>query len=116
MVSTMIVPAAYKHQATLVTAVGNLKSVGIDAALISGQVADVEKVAGLISELKTALAALHAAAEKAESEDLLKKATALAYEVGPAMEVVRAVCDTLELVVEDALWPLPKYREILFMS
>ena len=89
---------------------------GIEGSLVANQVADVEKVAGLIADLKTALAALHAAAEKAESEDLLKKATALAYEVAPAMEAIRTVSDSLELVVEDSLWPLPKYREILFLS
>lgn len=116
MVSTMVLPAAYKHQANLVAAIGNLKSVGIDGALIAGQAADVERVAKLIADLKAAQGALNHAAEKAESDDLLKKATALAYQVGPAMEAVRAVCDTLEVVVEDSLWPLPKYREILFMS
>ena len=116
MVSTMVLPAAYKHQANLVAAIGNLKSVGIDGALIAGQAADVERVAKLIADLKATQEALNHAAEKAESDDLLKKATALAYQVGPAMEAVRAVCDTLEVVVEDSLWPLPKYREILFMS
>ena len=112
----MILPAAYKHQANLVAAVSNLKAVGVDSGLVASQVADVEKVAGLIAGLKSALAALHAAAEKAESDDLLKKAKALAYEVAPAMEALRAVSDSLEVVVEDSLWPLPKYREILFLS
>lgn len=116
MVATMILPAAYKHQANLVAAVGNLKSVGLGDDLIAGQLADLTEVAGLIGGLKTALTALREAAEKAESEDLLKKATALAYEVGPAMDAVRAAADSLELVVEDSLWPLPKYREILFLS
>ena len=115
-VSTMVLPAAYKHQANLVAAVGNLKSVGIDGGLVASQVADVTKVAGLIAGLSEALGSLHKAAEKAESEDLLKKATALAYEVSPALEAVRGVCDSLETVVEDAIWPLPKYREILFLS
>lgn len=116
MVATMILPAAYKHQANLVAAVGSLKSVGLGDDLIAGQLADLTEVAGLIGGLKTALTALREAAEKAESEDLLKKATALAYEVGPAMDAVRAAADSLELVVEDSLWPLPKYREILFLS
>jgi glutamine synthetase len=31
-----------------------------------------------------------------------------------AMAAVRALCDKLELVVADELWPMPKYREMLF--
>jgi glutamine synthetase len=36
--------------------------------------------------------------------------------VVPAMEAVREVADELEGVVPDALWPLPKYSEILFVK
>jgi len=116
MVSTLVLPAAYKHQATLAAAVGSLKAVGLDGEQVAGQLADLQHLVGLIAGLKTAHSALREAAAKAESEDMLAKATALAYQVAPAMEAVRANCDAIELIVEDALWPLPKYREILFMS
>ena len=33
----------------------------------------------------------------------------------PAMNKVREACDAIELVVDDGLWPLPKYREMLFI-
>ncbi|MFZ4626965.1 MAG: glutamine synthetase III [Blastocatellia bacterium] len=116
MVSTLVLPAAYKHQTTLAAAVASLKAVGLDGELVAGQMADLQHVVGLIAGLKAAQSALREAAAQAESEDMLAKATALAYQVAPAMEAVRANCDAIELVVEDALWPLPKYREILFMS
>jgi len=35
--------------------------------------------------------------------------------VFPAMAAVRDVADVLELIVADDLWPLPKYREMLFI-
>ena len=35
--------------------------------------------------------------------------------VVPAMEALRDVCDRAESEVDDALWPLPKYREMLFV-
>jgi glutamine synthetase len=34
----------------------------------------------------------------------------------PAMATVREAADTLEKVVADDLWPLPKYQEILFVK
>ncbi|MGE0103605.1 MAG: glutamine synthetase III [Blastocatellales bacterium] len=113
--STMILPAAYKHQANLVTAVSGLKSLGLDGKATAAQVADVESLSGLIADLKNAVDDLDAAVEKAEVDDLQKKADALAYKVSPAMEAVREVCDKLEGVIDDTLWPLPKYREMLFL-
>jgi glutamine synthetase len=92
-----------------------LSAVGADKKLVSAQLGDVEGFAQLIGDLKAALSALDAAVEKAEAEDLDKKATALAYGVSDAMVAVREVCDKLELVIDDGLWPLPKYREMLFL-
>ncbi len=113
--STMILPAAYKHQANLVAAVGGLKAIGLDGKLVASQVSEVESLAGLVADLKSSVDALDAAVEKAESDDLHKKADALAYKVSPAMEAVREICDKLEGIVDDNLWPLPKYREMLFL-
>ncbi|MBK9313634.1 MAG: glutamine synthetase III [Acidobacteria bacterium] len=115
MATTMILPAAYKHQANLVAAVGGLKAMGLNGKLVASQVAEVESVAGLVADLKSTIDALDAAVDKAESDDLHKKADALAYKVSPAMEAVREVCDKLEGIVDDNLWPLPKYREMLFL-
>jgi glutamine synthetase len=50
--------------------------------------------------------------EVAEKE----RAHRYAYEVAPAMAGVREACDRLEEMVTDALWPLPKYPEMLFLN
>ena len=54
--------------------------------------------------------------EKAEHmhDDLEKCAKLLTSSGADAMAAVREACDALELVVADELWPLPKYREMLF--
>ncbi len=114
--TTAILPAAYKHQANLVSAVSGLGALGLSGALVAGQVAEVETVAKLIADLKGSLVALDEAVEKAENDNIDKKAAALAYGVSDAMAQVREVCDKLEGVVDDTLWPLPKYREMLFLS
>jgi glutamine synthetase len=112
---TMVLPAAYKHQANLVSAVSGLSGIGLSGNLLAGQVAEVESVAKLISDLQSALAALDKAVEKAEGDDIEKKAAALAYSVSDQMAALRDICDNLETVVDDNLWPLPKYREMLFL-
>jgi glutamine synthetase len=113
--ATQVLPAAYKHQANIAAAVANLAGIGVGKSLVSAQVAEVESVAGLIGDLKAALSNLDAEVGKAETDDLQKKADALAYKVSDAMAAVREACDKLELVVDDTLWPLPKYREMLFL-
>lgn len=113
--TTMVLPAAFKHQANVAGSVSALSAVGADKKLVSAQLTDVEGFAQLIGDLKASLSALDAAVEKAESEDLDKKASALAYSVSDAMAAVREACDKLELVIDDGLWPLPKYREMLFL-
>ena len=72
-------------------------------------------MAGLIADLKIALAGLDKEVEKAETDNVEKKASAFAYAVSDAMLGVREVCDKLETIVDDNLWPLPKYREMLFL-
>ena len=49
-------------------------------------------------------------------EDEHKKAIAYHDTVAPKMETIRYEIDKLELIVEDDLWTLPKYRELLFCS
>jgi glutamine synthetase len=113
--ATQVLPAAYGHQGALIAAVKDLTSIIGEGAVASAQIEEVKSVAGLIADLKAALAALDKAVEKAETDNLDKKASAFAYAVSDAMVAVRDVCDKLETIVDDDLWPLPKYREMLFL-
>jgi glutamine synthetase len=47
--------------------------------------------------------------------DYTKKADVYAKTVLPYMDVIREKADKLEMIVDDELWPLPKYRELLFL-
>ena len=69
-----------------------------------------------MNALRTGLVALesaHHAAEEAGDEAAL--AVAFRDQVRPAMAAVRDACDSLEGVVDDDLWPLPKYAELLMV-
>jgi len=113
MVETQILPAAYAYHGMLAAAVLNCKSLGTTAP----QADVLTRLGGLISSLQTNRMALEASLHKVEalsSEE--EKALLLAHEVTLAMSDVRQVCDELESIVADDYWPLPKYREILFLS
>ena len=56
----------------------------------------------------------HAQHEAHEAGTVRAEATAFATEVIPAQARLRTVVDELETLVADDLWPLPKYRELLF--
>jgi glutamine synthetase len=101
---TQIVPAVAKYLGELASA---SKSKGLT------KVAD--KIAGLADTLVEKIAALESAQEAAlKAGSLHAEAKAFKEKVIPAQDAVRAVADELETLVSDDLWPLPKYRELLF--
>jgi glutamine synthetase len=103
---TMLVPAAVKY-------LGELAAAGESAGL--GTIRS--EVVGLLDDLVEKLGALDAAnSGHPEGVDPLEAAVYVENNVVPAMEAVREVADELEGVVPDALWPLPKYSEILFVK
>jgi glutamine synthetase len=74
-----------------------------------------ERVSGLADALVDAIGVLeHAQHEAHEAGSVQEEATAFATTVIPAQDGLRAVADELETLVADDLWPLPKYRELLF--
>lgn len=113
MVETQILPAAYAYHGMLASAVLSCKSIGTTAP----QADVLSRLGMLTSSLQTKRIALETAFHKVEalsSEE--EKAMLLAREVTSAMSDVRQVCDELESIVADDYWPLPKYREMLFLS
>ena len=113
MVDTMVLPAACTFHSKLAQGVAAAKSAGLSAP----QAELCERVAHLVSALLQKRKNLGDAFDKAEhlpTED--EKATAFAQDVSRAMLDVRHVCDDLEGVIADEDWPLPKYREMLFLA
>ena len=117
---TMVLPAACRHQTLLAESVRGLADVekALNASLATGpQVQQLKQVSGLVGKLLSELESFEGLTAKAQAEeDVHKKARAYADQVLPAMASLRGACDGLEEVVDDGLWPLPKYREMLFLS
>ncbi len=104
MAKTMILPAAVKYLGELAAA-GSSKGVVHMAAT----------VAAMSDQLVDAIHALeHAQHAAHEAGSVRAEAKAFHDKVIPAQNAVRAAADELETLVSDELWPLPKYRELLF--
>ena len=113
MVDTLVLPAAFTYSGQLATSAAQAKAAGIR---IIPQVDAANEVGALIEELRADRQKLAETIEAAEHmhDDLEQCAKMLTSSGADAMAGVRATCDKLELVVADEVWPLPKYREMLF--
>ncbi len=113
MVDTMILPAAFSYSRLLLEGAALARSAGVTPV---PQVSAANEIGSLIETLRAARAAMRNAIERAEGmhDALEKQAHFLSTDAADRMADVRAAADALELSLSDELWPLPKYREILF--
>jgi glutamine synthetase len=113
MARTMVLPATLRYQGEVAQAVTATKAAGVDN---SAQTELLRSLTAVISDFQKAIAHLdHAVGHHAEG-DPLTHAKHSRDVVLPAMTSVRSLCDKLETMVADDLWPLPTYREMLFIK
>ncbi|MFP4053096.1 MAG: glutamine synthetase III [Phycisphaerae bacterium] len=112
MAATMVIPAAVRYQRNLAEAITASKSAGVED---TRQVTMLRALAVTIGDLRDANDALRQAIDEQPHEDTLKHATYQRDVLMPAIEAVRELADKLEGMVDDAYWPLPTYREMLFV-
>jgi glutamine synthetase len=109
---TQILPAALRYEGQMGGAVAAAQAGG---AGTPAQAAALKEFVGLVNELREAIAELEQAAAQHEEEPL-RHAQQIKREVKPAMNRLRAAVDALETHVSADLWPLPTYRELLFLK
>jgi glutamine synthetase len=111
-----ILPAAIEYQNTLIKNVTGLKEIGLDKKSYAAQLNLVENISGHIQEINNNVEAMIAARKKANNTaSSHKRAEMYCKDVKTYFDKIRYHADKLELVVDDKLWPLPKYRELLFL-
>jgi glutamine synthetase len=113
MASTMILPAAVHYLNELLTTAERSSGVGVQP---EGVLRTAKEVNALINELTAVLAELVKQNEELGGDDVHSKAHHMHEHIIPAMAKVRRVADKLERVVPDYLWPLPRYRDMLFVK
>jgi glutamine synthetase len=111
-----VLPAAIDYQNNLIKNVSGLKELGLDKKSYKAQLNLLEVISGHIQDINDNVEAMIAARKEANNtEDLHKRAHKYCHEVKVLFDKIRYHADKLELVVDDKLWPLPKYRELLFL-
>ena len=114
-----IIPTAIKFQNTLIDNVRGIKELfGPEEYKIMSerQLIAIKKISGYIQQLREDFHFLIEARKEANKiENFPERAMVYSNTVLPYIEKLRRVVDKLEMVVDDELWPLPKYRELLFL-
>jgi glutamine synthetase len=115
--STMILPAAVKYQNMLLENIVGLKTLNISSNLYESQQAVLEKICEHINAISKNVEAMIEARKKAnEISSTREKAIAYCDDIKiKYFDTIRYHADKLELMVDDSIWPLPKYRELLFI-
>ena len=114
-----IVPTAIKYQNTLMENVLNLKEIyGEDYKKLAGnRIELIKEISDHVTAIKSGVNEMIDARKVANKvEDEKEKAKQYSSTVAPFLDKIRYHCDKLELIVDDEIWPLPKYRELLFSS
>ena len=112
-----IVPTAVKYQNILIENVKGLKEIFDKKfhAVSKEQITLIEEISSHIEGINVNVTTMiNARRDSNIIEDIEEKALAYCNNVKPFFDAIRYHCDKLELLVDDEIWPLTKYRELLF--
>ena len=112
-----VIPTAVKYQNILIDNVKGLKDIyGKDfKQYASEQLFLIAEISKRIEAINSGVTKMTNERKKANSvDDTTKKAKIYCSKVKPLFDDIRYHCDKLELLIDDELWPLAKYRELLF--
>jgi glutamine synthetase len=112
-----VIPAAVKYQNVLIENIKGLKDIfGSDyMQYCSSEIETLKKISTYINNVSADVESLVEARKKANRIECISvRAKAYSRDVKDMMDKVRVSADNLEMLIDDQLWPLPKYRELLF--
>ncbi len=117
MVNTQIIPAAIDYQGDLASSIDETMEVMGDGFKMDGQKALLGEIAGLLDKLIVMTRDLKKKCAHASGiENEQSKAEYYSDEIKKYMISIREVSDELEDLMDDSIWTLPKYWEMLFIS
>ena len=110
-----VIPTSILYQNKLIENANGLAGLGLDNTAAIGTIKEISK--HLESIQKNVYAMIEARKQLNKEEDIVKRAKSYCTEIKEAyFDKIRYAVDKLELVVDDELWPLVKYREMLFIK
>ncbi|MEJ7587730.1 MAG: glutamine synthetase III [Ferruginibacter sp.] len=115
--TSVILPSAVKYQNILLENISGLKAAGLAEVTYTNQMNILEEISTHINAMSTGVKNMIEERKKANIiTDTREKAIAYCDNVkGQHFDDIRYHVDKLELLVDDAYWSLPKYREMLFL-
>ena len=114
--NNVILPAALSYQTKLIENVKGLKELGLSAELYKTQLDIITRISEHINAIRTDVDNMVQERKKANNiENLRDKAIAYDEKVKTYFAPIRYHVDKLEQFVDDSVWPLPKFRELLFI-
>lgn len=115
MANRQILPAAVKYSTELASSISAVKS-AVSGCDVSAQEKTLQELSKMMSSFKSGIKALEEHAGKANDiEDLYERSVYCHENIVPAMQALRKDGDGMETIIDDLLWPLPTYAEMLFM-
>ena len=112
-----VIPAAVKYQNVLIENVNGIRDIFGKGYLefCSAEIETLKKISTYINSISVYVEQLVEARKKANRvEDMAERAKMYSHEVKDMMDKVRENADKLEMLIDDEMWALPKYRELLF--
>jgi glutamine synthetase len=117
MVTNVIIPSAITYQSKLVENVKGLKDIGMNESTYTAQLDIINKIAEHVNFIKSNVEEMISERKKANIvEDIRDKALEYDEKVKTYFDPIRYHVDKLEQLVDDSIWPLPKFRELLFIK
>ena len=117
LVDNVIIPTAINYQTTLIDNVKGLKDIGLGEDTYAAQLDIIKKISGHVNFIRTANIEMVNERKKANNiEDIRDKSIAYDEKVKTFFDPIRYHVDKLEQLVDDSKWPLPKFRELLFLK
>ena len=112
-----VIPAAVRYQNVLIENVKGIKDIFGDDYLdfCSAEIETLKKISTYINRISMDVEELVEARKRANRiENIAERAKVYSHSVKDMMDKVRDSADHLEMLIDDEMWPLPKYRELLF--
>lgn len=117
LIDNMIIPTAINYQTSLIENVKGLKELGLGEDTYSAQLEIIKKLSLHVNFIRKANLDMVNERKKANNiEDIREKAIAYDEKVKSFFDPIRYHVDKLEQLVDDSKWPLPKFRELLFLK
>ncbi|MEO6549750.1 MAG: glutamine synthetase III [Ferruginibacter sp.] len=115
--TSLILPSAIKYQNILIENINGLKAAGLGEDAYTNQMEILKEISSHINAMSTGVRNMIEERKKSNIiTDTREKAIAYCDNVkGKHFDEIRYHVDKLELLVDDAHWSLPKYREMLFL-